>query len=98
MNHCPDRDRLERLLDHRLDDTELDEMEQHVRRLRHLPADAGRADRVPRSASLEPGQDISIAVTEAEPGLVVDPPGGTAGASDREQRAHGSGRAHGGGI
>ena len=30
MSHCPDRDRLERLLDHRLVDTELDEMEQHV--------------------------------------------------------------------
>ena len=30
MSHCPDRDRLERLLDHRLDDTELDEIEEHI--------------------------------------------------------------------
>jgi len=30
MNHCPDRDRLERLLDHRVVDTELDELEWNV--------------------------------------------------------------------
>ncbi len=30
MSHCPHRDRLERLLDHGLADTELEEIEQHV--------------------------------------------------------------------
>ncbi len=30
MSQCPDRDRLGRLLDHRLVDTELDEIEQHI--------------------------------------------------------------------
>ena len=45
MNHCPDRDLLERLLNNRLVDTELDELDQHVRRLRLVPADSGRIDR-----------------------------------------------------
>jgi hypothetical protein len=30
MNHCPPRDRLERLVGHHLVDAELDEVEQHV--------------------------------------------------------------------
>jgi hypothetical protein len=30
MKHCPDRERVERPLDHRLEDTELDEIEQHI--------------------------------------------------------------------
>jgi hypothetical protein len=29
MNQCPDRDRLKRLLEQRLEDTEVDEIEQH---------------------------------------------------------------------
>ena len=45
MSLCPDRDRLRRLLDRRLEDNELDEMEQHIEELRHLPAGAGGIDR-----------------------------------------------------
>ena len=45
MNHCPDRDLLERLLDDRLVDTELDELDRHVRGLRRVPADSGGIDR-----------------------------------------------------
>ena len=45
MKHCPDRDLLERLLDNRLADTELDELERHVEGLRLVPADPGRIDR-----------------------------------------------------
>ena len=35
MSDCPDRDLLERLLDNRLADTELDELDRHVEGLRH---------------------------------------------------------------
>ena len=79
MNHCPDRDRLERLLDHRLDDTELDEIEQHIEGCvvcQHTLEELTSA----AIGGLEPGRGTLITLTEAEPGLVVDPLGGTAGA------------------
>ena len=45
MKHCPDRDLLERLLNDPLVDTELDELDRHVRGLPLVPADSGRIDR-----------------------------------------------------
>ncbi len=66
MSQCPDRDRLGRLLDHRLEDTELDAIEQHIEScaachhiLDELTATA-LCDLAPRRASL-------ITLTGAEP-------------------------------
>ena len=74
MSHCPDRDRLERLLDHRLEDTELDEIEQHIEgcaACQHTLEELTGA----AVCGLEPGRGTSITLIEAEPGLVVDPLG-----------------------
>jgi WD40 repeat protein len=78
MKHCPDRDLLERLLSHGLVDTELDELDRHVRgcdscqqTLEELSDDT--------IWSSELRHEVSLLYTDAEPVLVVDPLGGTAG-------------------
>ena len=51
MSHCPDHERLKHLLDHRLEDTELDEIEQHIEERRLLLASTlDDLDGVPRFA------------------------------------------------
>ena len=79
MNHCPDRDRLERLLDHRLEDTELDEIEQHIEGCAicqyTLEELTGATNWAP-----EPGPAALLTLAGAEPALVVDPLRVTAGA------------------
>jgi WD40 repeat protein/Flp pilus assembly protein TadD len=70
MSHCPGRERLERLLDHRLEDSELDEIEQHIegcaachRTLDELTATA--------LCDLAPGRASLITLTGAEPELAA---------------------------
>jgi eukaryotic-like serine/threonine-protein kinase len=89
MTQCPDRDHLERLLDHRLADTELDEMEQHIegcatcqQALEELTGDPVRGR--------EPGRDGWITLIGPEPGPAVDPrdltDGATTGNHERTAR------------
>jgi len=80
MNDCPDRDRLERLLNGRLEDTERDELEQHVEGCANCQQ---TLDELTGGVvcDLEPGRGTLITLTKAKPGLVVDPLGVTAGAT-----------------
>ena len=94
MNGCPDRDLLERLLNDRLVDTELDGLEHHLQgcascqqTLEELTDDA-----IWRS---ELRQEVSVLLDDAEPDVVVDPLGVTAGATAGAHRARASDRAHG---
>ena len=76
MNHCPDRERLEQLLHHRLEDTELDEVEQHIEGCaacrKHSRGFNRRYDRyeVEIGAHVTRFPLLSFNV-KAEPGLVV---------------------------
>ncbi len=88
MSDCPDRDRLERLLARRLDDTELDEIERHVEdcaTCQHVLEELTGA----AVYDHEPRRDGKITLREAQPGLVVDPLDVTFGATagDDEPRA-----------
>jgi eukaryotic-like serine/threonine-protein kinase len=72
MSRCPDRDRLERLLDHRLLDTELDELDEHIEgcaTCQHTLEELTGA----AVCDLEPGRGTFITLTEGKLGLIVDP-------------------------
>jgi serine/threonine protein kinase len=88
MKHCPDRDLLERLLTNRVVDTELDELDRHVR-------GCGSCQQTLEELTDDPiwrtelRHEVSLLLTDAEPGLVVDPLDVTAGATtgDNERTA-----------
>ena len=82
MNHCPDRDVLERLLNNRLVDSEIDELDRHVevcvscqQTLEELSDD--------QIWSSELRYEIALLSSDTESGLEVDPPGRTVAATDR---------------
>jgi WD40 repeat protein/tRNA A-37 threonylcarbamoyl transferase component Bud32 len=87
MTTCPDRGRLEQLLENRLGDTELDELEQHVEGC----AACQQTLDEPTVCGLMPGPDVLKFVAGAEPGLLVDPlratAVATAGADEHVGRA-----------
>ena len=68
MEHCPDRDLFERLLNNRLDDTELDLLDRHVR---------GCASCQQTLEELSDDTIWSLPLSTALPGLAIDPPGRT---------------------
>jgi eukaryotic-like serine/threonine-protein kinase len=80
MNHCPDCDLLKRLVNNCLDDTELDELDVHVR---DCSACQQTLEELTGGTILRPvpRHKISGLFTDAEPGLAVDPLRRTAGAT-----------------
>jgi serine/threonine protein kinase/tetratricopeptide (TPR) repeat protein len=68
MNHCPDQDLLERLLNNRLDDTELDLLDRHVR---------GCASCQQTLEELSDDTIWSLPLSTAVRGQAIDPPGRT---------------------
>jgi WD40 repeat protein/tRNA A-37 threonylcarbamoyl transferase component Bud32 len=91
MKRCPDRDLLERLLNNRLADTELDELDPHVRGCASCQQTLEELtdDTLWRS---ELRREIGSLFNDAEPSPAIDPLGLTAIATDRanghqEQRA-----------
>jgi eukaryotic-like serine/threonine-protein kinase len=78
MTTCPDRGRLEQLLDNRLVDTELDELEQHVEGCASCQQVLDELTDV-TNRELDPALGASIARNADEPGLDVDPIGLTVG-------------------
>jgi serine/threonine protein kinase len=83
MNHCPDRDLLERLLTDSLVDTDRDELDGHVRGCtscqQTLEELTGDTIWVP-----ELRREISLKFTDAQADLEVDPPGVAAGRTDAD--------------
>ncbi len=73
MNHCPDRDLFKRLLNNRLSDTELDELDQHVR---------GCASCQQTLEDLSDDSIWSLPISAALTGLAIDPPGRRVAATD----------------
>ncbi len=73
MEHCPDRDLFERLLNNRLDDIELDLLDRHVR---------GCASCQQALEELSDDTIWSLPFSAALPGLANDPPGRTVAPMD----------------
>ncbi len=73
MKSCPDRDLFKRLLNNRLGDTELDELDQHVR---------GCASCQQTLEDLSDDSIWSLPISAALTGLAIDPPGRRVAATD----------------